>query len=226
MVPVDSLSVALDGLTEVIVRNRFWMTWNLILAAVPAVLAPLVFRRRGPRTAGWWAGAGLVLLFLPNAPYVVTDLVHLRGDVVLAHSDLAVITGVLPLYAAFIAAGFVAYAVVLSEAGRYLASVGLGRWRTGAELAAHAVCAVGVVLGRVARLNSWEPVTQPYGTLERIVLTLSWRWAPVAVVATFVTIWAGHALTRGVCRSAGAVLGPRLGTARSALERGPDPGAV
>ena len=204
------LSEALAGLFEVVARNHLWMTWNLVLAAVPAVLARVVFRHRGPRTPTWWAGAGLVLLFLPNAPYVVTDLVHLRGDVVHADSDLAVVTGVLPAYGAFIAAGFVAYAVVIGEAGRYLEAAGLGRWGPLAELALHAVCAVGVVLGRVARLNSWEPVTQPYGTFERIVLTLSWRWAPMAVTATFVTIWAGHALTRVVGRATTAALARSL----------------
>jgi uncharacterized membrane protein len=190
------------------------------------VLAPLVFRQRGSRTLGWWMGAGLVLLFLPNAPYVVTDLVHLRGDVVLAGSDLTVVAGVLPAYALFIAAGFVCYAVVISEGRRFLEDAGLAAWRPVAELAVHAVCAVGVVLGRVARLNSWEPVTEPVGTLERVVLTLSWRWAPVAVVATFVTIWAGHALTRTIARSSAAALGARVPAVRSALERRPDPGGV
>lgn len=226
MVFMDAFSAPLDGLLDVAVRNRFWMTWNLILAAIPAVLAPFVFRHRGPRTVLWWAGAGLVLLFLPNAPYVVTDLVHLRGDVVVARSDLAVVTGVLPLYAAFIAAGFVAYAAVLSEAGRYLGATGLGRWRTSAEVAVHAVCAVGVVLGRVARLNSWEPVTQPYGTFERVVLTLSWRWAPVAVVATFATIWLGHAVTRTIGRATWSTLAVLAPTLRSALDRRPDTGAI
>lgn len=223
---VDSLAVAVDGLTEVLARNRVWMAWNLFLAAVPAVLAPLVFRHRGPRTLGWWLGAGFVLLFLPNAPYVVTDLVHLRSDVIHAGSDLAVITGVLPVYAGFIAAGFVAYALVLSEAGRYLRAAGLGGWHRAAEVAVHAVCAVGVVLGRVARLNSWEPVTQPHGTFERIVLALSWRWAPFAVAATFVTIWVCHALVRGVARSSWGAIGELAPGLRSALERRPDPGAV
>jgi uncharacterized membrane protein len=223
---MESLSVALEGLVQVLMRNRGWMTWNLILAAVPAVLAPFVFRHRGPRTLAWWMGVGIVLLFLPNAPYVVTDLVHLRGDVIRAGSDLAVVTGVLPVYGVFIAAGFVAYAVVLSEAGRYLTYAGLGRWRPMAELAVHAVCAVGVVLGRVARLNSWEPVIRPHGTFERIVLTLSWRWAPFALAATFVTIWAGHALVRGVARSSWAALGQLAPGLRSALERRIEPGTV
>jgi uncharacterized membrane protein len=88
------------------------------------------------------------------------------------------------------------------------------------------VCAIGVVLGSVARLNSWEPVTQPHGTLERIVVTLSWRWAPVAVLATFVTVWAGHALTRMVARTAGSALVAAAAGLRSTLDRRPDPGTA
>ena len=196
-----SLIVPFDGFIEVVGRNRFWMTWNLVLAALPALLAPFVFRHRGPRSAGWWAGLVAVLLFLPNAPYVVTDLVHLRGDVVQAGSDLDVIAGVLPAYGLFIAAGLACYAFVISEGRRFLEDNGLAAWRPLAELGLHAVCAVGVVLGRVARLNSWEPVTEPVGTLERVALTLTWRWAPVAIVATFLVIWAGHATVRAAARA-------------------------
>jgi uncharacterized membrane protein len=223
---VDGVTLALEDLVEVVARNHLWMAWNLILAAIPALLAPVVFGHRGPRTAGWWIGAGVVLLFLPNAPYVVTDLVHLRGDVLAADSDLAVVAGVLPVYAGFILAGFVAYAIALSEAGRYLDAAGLGRWRARAEVVVHLVCAVGVVLGRVARLNSWEPVTEPAGTFERVVLTLSWRWAPVAVVATFVVVWAGHALVRTVGRAADAWLRAQAPGLRSAFDRGPGAGAA
>jgi uncharacterized membrane protein len=220
---VRSLTV-LDGFAEVVVRNHLWMTWNLLLAAVPAVAAPVVFRHSGRRSPGWWAGLAVVVLFLPNAPYVVTDLVHLRGDVVAAGGDLAVVTGVLPVYAAFIAAGFSCYAFVISEGRRYLERAGLGAWGPPAEVAVHALCAVGVVLGRVARLNSWEPVTEPVGTVERVVLTLSWRWAPAAVVATFVVIWAGHALTRAAVQTAQRGAATLLRLRRSGLDGGPDLG--
>lgn len=221
MVGVRSLVVPFHGFLDVVARNHLWMTWNLVLAAVPAVLAPVVFRQRGPRWAGWWAGLAVVLLFLPNAPYVVTDLVHLRGDVVLADGDLEVVAGVLPAYALFIAAGFACYALVISEGRRFLETEGLATLRPLAEAALHAVCAVGVVLGRVARLNSWEPVTEPVGTLERVVLTLSWRWAPVAVLATFLVIWAGHALTRAAGRAALAAATSMSAAWRSGLEGGP-----
>ncbi|MFP3900267.1 MAG: DUF1361 domain-containing protein [Acidimicrobiia bacterium] len=223
---METVTAVADGVVDVIAPNRFWMAWNLLLAFVPAVLALAVFRDRARRSVGWWGGAAIVLLFLPNAPYVITDLVHLRGDVIRADSDLAVVTGVLPVYAAFIAAGFVAYAVVLREVAGYLVATGLGRWRHHVELALHGLCAVGVVLGRVARLNSWEPVTSPHGTVERIVLTLTWRWAPVAVAGMFVTIWVGHALTRGVMRAAWATLAGTVPLVGSALDRRHRPGAV
>ena len=212
MVGMNHAHSLLGPLAEVVVRNRFWMTWNLILATVPLALAVPLFRHRGPRGAGWWLGLGLLVLFLPNAPYVVTDLVHLRGDVVAARSDLAVVGGVLPAYATFVAAGFVIYTLVLREAGRWLEAEGLGRWRPGMELGVHLVCAVGVVLGRVARLNSWEPVTEPHTTVERVVSTLTWSHAPLAVAVLFVVIWVGHALIRGTGRAVEARLVVALGT--------------
>ena len=175
MVAMGHAQSLLGPLAEVVVRNRFWMLWNLILAAIPLLLAVPLFRHQGRRGPGWWLGLGVVLLFLPNAPYVVTDLVHLRHDVVLARSDLAVVYGVLPVYGLFVAAGFACYALVLSEAGRHLDAQGLGRWRAPGEVAVHLVCAVGVVLGRVARLNSWEPVTEPHSTAERVFDTFTWR---------------------------------------------------
>ena len=212
MVAMGHANSLLGPLAEVVVRNRFWMTWNLILATVPLALAVPLFRHRGRRGAGWWLGLGLVVLFLPNAPYVVTDLVHLRGDVMAARSDLAVVGGVLPAYAAFVIAGFVIYTLVLREAGLFLEAEGLGRWRPGVEAAVHFVCAVGVVLGRVARLNSWEPVTEPHTTGERVVSTLTWGAAPLAVAVLFVVIWAGHALVRGTGRAVEARLTATLGS--------------
>jgi uncharacterized membrane protein len=218
MVRMGHLLFLLEPMVKVAVDNAFWMTWNLVLAAVPLALAVPVFRWSGRRGWAWWAGLGLVVLFLPNAPYVVTDLIHLRRDVLAARSDGAVISGVLPVYGVFIALGFASYALVLREGGRFLAVRGLGRWRPLAEVATHLVCAVGVVLGRVARLNSWEPVIEPHSTAERVALTLTWRMAPVVVVGTFLVIWAGHAVTRSLGRSAGQALAGLGGRLRAVLE--------
>jgi uncharacterized membrane protein len=55
------------------------MAWNLFLAAVPAVAAWLFARAMGRDSStiekvGWFL---VWLIFLPNAPYIITDFVHL-----------------------------------------------------------------------------------------------------------------------------------------------------
>ncbi|MBB5913717.1 putative membrane protein [Nocardia transvalensis] len=198
---LDAVAASLLGLAR---RDLLWMTWNTVLAWIPVALALLVFRSgRGDliaRSPVWWAGLALFVLFLPNAPYVVTDLVHLREDIHLA-GDGPVVSTVLPWYAAFIISGFVAYYLALSEVGRFLERNGLGRHRIPVTLSLHLSCAVGIFLGRWARLNSWEPVVQPRGAFDRILLALSWSWAPAAIVVLFGVTAAGHFVTKAVAES-------------------------
>lgn len=58
-----------------------FLVWNLFLAWIPLVLAAAMYRiaaRRGEHLRLILVPAALVwLLFFPNAPYIVTDLVHL-----------------------------------------------------------------------------------------------------------------------------------------------------
>ncbi|HEX2122646.1 MAG TPA: DUF1361 domain-containing protein, partial [Thermoanaerobaculia bacterium] len=55
----------------------FFLFWNLFLAAIPFAAAE-VFARAKWHVARWPAFA-VWLLFLPNAPYIVTDFIHLRA---------------------------------------------------------------------------------------------------------------------------------------------------
>ncbi|WP_107656578.1 DUF1361 domain-containing protein [Nocardia suismassiliense] len=207
---MDVLDRVGPGLLDVVRRDFVWLAWNTVLAWVPVVLALLVFRwrrsdRKLSRSPLWWAGAVLFVLFLPNAPYVVTDLVHLRDDIRFL-GDGPVVTTVLPVYATFIASGFLAYYLALAELGRYLDHIGRTRWRAPMTLGLHLLCAIGVFLGRWTRLNSWEPVVQPRGTFERMVLALTWSWAPILIVATFLVTAAGHFVTKAVVETAVADL--------------------
>lgn len=216
------LEAMAPNLVKVVRHDLWWMTWNTLLAWIPVVLAFGLFRRRASdhvRTPLWWTGAALFLLFLPNAPYVVTDLVHLRDDVVLVGGSWPVITAVLPVYGLFIGSGFVAYYLALRELGLYLERIGLATWRALTIGGVHALCAVGVYLGRHAGLNSWEPVVEPHDTVQRVVLTLSWRWAPFVVVATFVVTLVGHFVTKAVIEAAGQA----VTSAFARLLPGPDP---
>ncbi|MFD0688990.1 DUF1361 domain-containing protein [Actinomadura fibrosa] len=190
------------NLADLLRRDAWWMGWNTLLAWVPVGLALLLFRGSGParvsRSPFWWAGLVLFALFLPNAPYVVTDLIHLRWDIMMATKDGPVVSAVLPVYAVLVGSGLLAYHLSLSAALRHLDRLGLGAWRGRAAVTAHALCAVGIFLGRWARLNSWEPVVDPHATLERIWANLTWSWAPALILATFLVTWTGHFVTRAV----------------------------
>jgi Protein of unknown function (DUF1361) len=79
-----ALSLAAVGLLAVRIdrvgKPAFvFLTWNLFLAWIPFVLSlcvAAVHGRGGPRPLLWVLGAGW-LLFLPNAPYILTDFIHL-----------------------------------------------------------------------------------------------------------------------------------------------------
>src|ERR687888_455474 len=57
-----------------------WLAWNLVLAWIPFLLALAVYdghRRRAPRT--FLVPLSLLwLVFFPNAPYILTDFIHLE----------------------------------------------------------------------------------------------------------------------------------------------------
>lgn len=130
-----------------------FLVWNLFLAAIPFAAALLYERIRGfflqLATLAVW------LLFLPNAPYILTDFIHLRPrppvplwfDILLLLSAAG--TGLLLGY------GSVMIVQRVIERRR-------GAW-TGWLVAAVALflSAFGIYLGRFVRFNSWEVVTDP-----------------------------------------------------------------
>jgi uncharacterized membrane protein len=116
---------------------------------------------RWPRRRRWaqWATVAAVAAFLPNAPYVVTDLVHFPGDAASAPSRAAVVVGLLPLFAILVAGGLTSYVLCLRLLRFHLRRRGWSRGtRLAIEAAVHLACAVGIVLGRLPRLNTWDLV--------------------------------------------------------------------
>jgi uncharacterized membrane protein len=131
-----------------------YLVWNLALAWIPLLLA-LVLLAAYRRRAHWIelvAVGGVWLLFLPNAPYMLTDIVHL-GD---THKLFdAVIFGSFAFTA--LALGFASLLVVQVVVTR-LAGATLG-WAV--AVSSLFAASVGIYLGRVLRLNSWDVVQRP-----------------------------------------------------------------
>jgi uncharacterized membrane protein len=155
------------------VSNRHWMVWNLFLAAVPALFAHRLFRAGRRPTPLWWLGLVVFALFLPNAPYVISDLVHLPGNLSRAPTRSAVVFGFLPSYAAYMFVGVVSYAYCLHRIRRWLGARSLDPAWVALEMGIHLTAGVGVFLGRVARLNSWDALVHPRNTVWTSLSMLS-----------------------------------------------------
>lgn len=182
----------------VLARHGEWMLWNTLLALIPLVLAWLLLRQHRRRNFGWWCGVAVAVAFLPNAPYVLTDIIHFLNDVRRGADDVEAVTVLAPVYAVFFAVGFGAYAAALRITRRYLRGLGWPRRRSAlVELALHGSSAVGVYLGRVLRLNSWSLVTDPTSVLRSVASLLDGSTV-LAIALAFTVLVAGEVLVEAI----------------------------
>jgi uncharacterized membrane protein len=132
-----------------------FLAWNLFLAAVPAVAAWFFARAMGRNSSliervGWFV---VWLVFLPNAPYVITDFVHLttRPGIPFWYDTALLIscagTGLLLGYTSIADVQFVIARRFSPLAGWMLV------------VAAVLLSGFGIYLGRFLRWNSWDTLT-------------------------------------------------------------------
>lgn len=185
-----------------------FLVWNLFLAWLPFVFALVLYDgyRRGRRLAYLAVWGVLWLLFLPNAPYILTDVVHLREP------------GAAPLwYDAATVVAFAGTGLVLGLGSLFLVQtvVTAARgpvtgWAT--SVLALGLASVGVYLGRFVGVNSWDALVDPGRVLapfaERLDDPLgAGRFLAVSVVLT-VFLAIAYALVYTVAKP-GLALDPR-----------------
>jgi uncharacterized membrane protein len=163
-----------------------FLIWNLILAWIPLLLALLVYDRyrRGRPLLVLAPALALWLLFLPNAPYIVTDFVHLSADTpaplwldgveLSAFAWTGMLIGFVSLY--------LVHAVARHRFGAAPSWFGV--------LSALALVSVGVYLGRVKRWNSWDLLTQPEARLAQLHAHLGDPTALARAVAVSIVLTA------------------------------------
>jgi uncharacterized membrane protein len=158
------LAASLFCVALVVVRNIYTgdpdfrsLIWNLFLAWIPFALAVVVYdrwRRHGAGVTVFVLGS-LWLLFFPNAPYIVTDFVHLERN------------GLAPYwYDAVTIAAFAWMGVMLGFASLFLMQTVVRQWRGAVAgwlfaLVAIGLGSLGIYLGRFLRLNSWDALEHP-----------------------------------------------------------------
>lgn len=151
----------------------------------------------------WWLGLVVFIAFLPNAPYVLTDIIHLiRGTSYGSVRVWVVALVLIPIHLFAILLGFQAYVVSLLNINYFLKEKQLRQWTLPIELGIHALCAFGIYLGRFIRLNSWDILVDPTSILAITLNTLTSK-RPVAVIAvTFIILtvsyWIMKQITLGL----------------------------
>ena len=157
--------------------------WNLLLAWIPFAISLAVYDRaqRGA-TIVPVVGGFLWLLFLPNAPYLVTDLKYVDGG-----SGIPALYDVL-LFAAAAFAGLVlglTSLLLMHAVARRV--IGAARaW--GCVAAALVLSSIGIYLGRFQRWNSWDVFVRPgslVGDVARAVIDPLSHPKPLAVIVLF-----------------------------------------
>ena len=168
--------------------SKRFMAWNLFLAFVPLVLSIWLFHKHRSRSILWWIVFIICIAFLPNAPYVLTDIIHLI-ELIRSGSSIWIVTLVLiPQYLIFILAGVEAYVISLMKFGNYLSQQGYRKYILSIELITHALCAVGIYLGRFKRFNSWDFITQPNSLVKSIINDLTNKQPILVIIITFLVL--------------------------------------
>ena len=157
---VASAALSLGVAVRVVAIHSLDLTnlvWNLFLAWIPFVVALALYdsARRDASTTRLLALGGVWLAFLPNAPYIATDVIWI-GDLgsgtywhdpilIAVAAGLGLALGFLSLY--------LVQTVVAERVGR------MAGWTV--AMAALVLSGLGVYLGRYERWNSWEILTEP-----------------------------------------------------------------
>lgn len=165
--------LALSARCEWVGRNALvFLAWNLLLAWMPLVFnglrwAYLTLHARigAPR---WMRAPAIAfdfawLMFLPNAPYLVTDLIHLT-----ARPPVPLWFDVL-FFSGFAATGcwlgLVSLELVLARVKGRMMSLA-------AATLVCVLCGYGVFMGRFWRFNSWDILHDPLGLFVRALQPL------------------------------------------------------
>ena len=154
---IDGFSLSWDLFSQSSDR----IIWNLFLAFIPLSLSYYLFRSTSRRNLAWWLVLLLFFAFLPNAPYILTDSIHI---IELSQKDYplwSIIFILIPQYILFIIIGFEAYVISLAKLNNYLEKAIAQKYSILINAIVHGLCVVGVYIGRFERFNSWDLITKP-----------------------------------------------------------------
>lgn len=158
--------------------EHFGLFWNLFLAWLPLACAYIIQKCRQYQlinTYGLAAGVIAWLLLFPNAPYLITDLIHLKEvpDYLLWYDSLMSFSFALAGLLTGLYSVLIIHRLVEQTTNRAMAWVIMA----GCLI----LSSYGVYLGRFGRWNSWDVLTNPFSLVR---YSLSNLHNPVAIKLT------------------------------------------
>lgn len=137
-------------------RMFLFFVWNLFLAVLPFLSSEVAiyFSSKNKRYSAL-SFVLLTILFLPNSPYIITDLFHLRQreEMPLWFDTLVIFSVALSGLALFYAALFSIRTIIAHYWGRF--------WAETMVVMVALLCSFGIYLGRYLRFNSWDVLSNP-----------------------------------------------------------------
>ena len=199
------------ALSCLLVSFRIWytdsfayefMVWNLFLAAIPFAVSQWMLLQPPAGARALFAGAFLWLLFFPNAPYIVTDLMHVASSTstqaeVPFWFDLVMLLS-------FAWNGLILGFVSLHDMQGFVERRFGARAGWGFATLAIVLGSFGIYLGRFLRWNSWDLFLQPAGLARDIAVRVAYPfdYADTYGITTVFAVFllAGYIMLRSLIR--------------------------
>lgn len=151
---IFSLALSLARLVYLQNVAYLFLVWNLFLAFIPFFISEFVLLKKG-RPLFTVSLATVCIAFLPNAPYMLTDLFHLRF-----HSGPGIWYDTL-LISSYAWVGLMLFFKTLQNLNCRVENTLQPLLRLALLLGLIFMCAFGIYLGRYLRFNSWDVLGSP-----------------------------------------------------------------
>lgn len=193
-----------DAAISTDILTWFYLLWIAIVCLITiGGIIWLTKRVRTVHSALWWLGFAVFTAFLPNAPYVLTDIIHLiRGTSSGLIPTWVVALVFIPLHVIAILVAFEAYVIALLNLDYHLKKLRKKRFIIPTEILFHFLSALGIYLGRFMRFNSWDLVVDPTNVVANTLNTLTSKRPLAVIFVTFVILtllyWIAKQITLGL----------------------------
>jgi len=150
-------------------KTFLFLLWNFFLAGLPLILSSIMIQMSlNGTTRNSLMGLGFLwLLFLPNAPYMLTDYIHvIYGDRKYLLLDAFTLSW-------FAVSAFASAVISLKDISGLLLERFYTWQVTMMVLGICLMCSFGILLGRDLRFNSWDVIMKPQTLVTETVVRLT-----------------------------------------------------